>query len=167
MFSILCVSAQQCIWCSSVFFISFCESAPIIQCDVEYFLSRISSVILYILSVKVLRPRKHFARSNGPQVLRETNGRPNLFFFSLLGFSTDLPNAAGHKDAKGRLCPWNIVIENLTHPDKYYVDQVKVVVIIVRLYHRMTDHPLVRAGLVTLKWSEILKGKNMTSKMIR
>ena len=36
MFSILSVSAQ-CTWCSSVFFISFCESAPIIQCDVEYF----------------------------------------------------------------------------------------------------------------------------------
>ena len=72
-------------------------------------------------------------------------------FSSLLSFSTDLPNAAGHKDAKGRLCPHNIAIEKLTHPDKYYVDQVKVVVIIVRLYHRMTDHPLVRAGLVTLK----------------
>ena len=143
-----------------VFFYLFLRKCPdySVWCRIFSF-SRISSGILYILSVKVLRPRKHFARSNGPQVLRETNGRPNLFFFSLLSFSTDLPNAAGHKDAKGRLCPWNIVIENLTHPDKYYVDQVKVVVIIVRLYHRMTDHPLVRAGLVTLKWSEILKGK--------
>ena len=31
--------------------------------------------------VSVCRPRKHFGRSNGAQVLRETNGRPNLFLF--------------------------------------------------------------------------------------
>ena len=94
MFSILSVSAQ-CTWCSSVFFHFFLRKCPdySVWCRIFSF-SRISSGILYILSVKVLRPRKHFARSNGPQVLRETNGRPNLFFFSLLGFSTDLPNAA-------------------------------------------------------------------------
>ena len=83
-----------------VFFYFFLRKRPdySVWCRIFSF-SRIFSGILYILSVKVLRPRKHFARSNGPQVLRETNGRPNLFFFYLLGFSTDLPNAAGHKDA--------------------------------------------------------------------
>ena len=70
-----------------VFFYFFLRKCPdySVWCRIFSF-SRIFSGILYILSVKVLRPRKHFARSNGPQVLRETNGRPNLFFFLFIEF---------------------------------------------------------------------------------
>ena len=78
--------------------LGFCFWAFGVLCRVLYFVVSVSCIVYF--GICVCPDQETFARSNGPQVLRETNGRPNLFFFLYLvsthRFDQMLPNIWPH-----------------------------------------------------------------------